>query len=205
MTSSHWTLGEHYSCIRWNGDVGSLAKLCMHRTLECPMTCRRTCPVHQNRLWTLTGPHRTLSVGRWAQVSDAFGSCWIDRWSLNEQGHVVAIGAPDAARCVWCMDVRASGAPVICPMALFEGVSLYICVGRPWELLSWHFDILVTLLSWANSLTCIPTRLLAFDYDSWVRLSDSSALIIALHLEALGGLFCCEYSCYSWWLSPPTA
>jgi hypothetical protein len=129
-------------------------------------------------------------IGRWAQALDASGSCWIDRWSLNEQGHVAATGALDAAGCVRCMGVRASGALVICPTTLFEGVSLYI------YMLAGHgsfslgiFDILVTLLSWANSHTHIPTHLLAFDCDSWVRLSDSSALIIALHLEALGGLF----------------
>jgi hypothetical protein len=31
-------------------------------------------------------------------------------------------------------------------------------------------------------------------------LSDSSASIIDLHLEALGGLICYGFSCYSWWL-----
>jgi hypothetical protein len=73
--------------------------------------------------------------------------------------------------------------------ALFKGVCLYICVGRLWALSSWHYDILVSILSWANALTLLLTHLLAFDCDSWVRLSDSSALIIALHLEALEGLF----------------
>jgi hypothetical protein len=82
-----------------------------------------------------------------------------------------------------------------------RGTSIYMC----WlalGLFSWHFNILVSILSWANTLTPLPTHLLAFDCDSWVRLSDSSALIVALHLEALGGLFCCGISCYSWWLPP---
>jgi hypothetical protein len=49
----------------------------------------------------------------------------------------------------------------------------------------------------------VPTHLLAFICDLWVRLSDSSALSIAIHLEALVGVDCCGFSCYSWWLPPP--
>jgi hypothetical protein len=69
--------------------------------------------------------------------------------------------------------------------------------------LSWTFDILVSTLSWAKAFPLIPTHLFAFDYDSWARLSDSSASIIDLHLEAIRGLICCGFSCYSWWLPPP--
>jgi hypothetical protein len=95
--------------------------------------------------------------------------------------------------------------PTLAQWLYSEGY-LYIYIYMCWPALgynSWHFDIIVSILSWANAITPPPTHLLAFDCDSWVRLGDSSALIITLHLEALGGLFCCGISCYSWWLPPP--
>jgi hypothetical protein len=42
--------------------------------------------------------------------------------------HMARSGALDAAECIRCMCVGASGAPDFCPTALSEGVSLYIHV-----------------------------------------------------------------------------
>jgi hypothetical protein len=92
-------------------------------------------------------------IKHWAQASDASGDYWNDHLSLNEQGHMATIGAPDAAGCVRCMSVRASGAPVISPTALFEGVPLYICVGRLWAL----FLVTLTYL-WASWVEPTPSH-----------------------------------------------
>jgi hypothetical protein len=100
LTSSHQTLVEHYSCIRWNSDIGSLAKLCMHQTLECPMTCRRMRPVRQNRLWTLTGPHRTLSVECRRRAHLVATGLTVELWTSRDtwrlQEHRTLLGASDA-------------------------------------------------------------------------------------------------------------
>jgi hypothetical protein len=151
----------------------------------------------------LTGP-RLVSVGRadlWP--SDASDEGEDDHWKFDYAGHVVASWASDAVCRVYCKHDKCVWWPrPVYNGSIRRGTSIYMC----WPglgLFSWHFDILVSILSWANALNSLPTHLLAFDCDSWVRLSDSSALIIALHLEALWGLFCCGNSCYSWWLPPP--
>jgi hypothetical protein len=163
----------------------------------------RTCQVVENRRLDLTGP-RLMSVGcadLWA--SDASDEGEDDRWKFDLAGHVALIRAMDVVCSVCCKRDRRVWWPR--PMyngSIRRGTSIYMC----WPALglySQHFDILVSILSWANALTLLPTHLLAFDCDSWVRLSDSSALLIALHLEALEWLFCCGVSCYSWWLPPP--
>jgi hypothetical protein len=55
--------------------------------------------------------------------------------------HVARSGAPDAAECVRCLCVGASGAPDLCPTALFKRVSLYILV---WPVLGLSLESLNT-------------------------------------------------------------
>jgi hypothetical protein len=89
------------------------------------------------------------------------------------------------------------------PTTLFFRGLLYILVGRLLEVSLRHLIYLWAY--WAELKPPLSSQLisLAFDCDSRVRLSDSSASIIDLHLEALGGLICCGFSCYSWWFPPP--
>jgi hypothetical protein len=143
-----------------------------------------------------------------AKRYDHFSAGWSATdaaWPLHfeARGHVAQSCATDAGTASVGGVSDASVAHAVSSTALFEGVCLYICVGRLLTLTLGHLTYLWAY--WAKSKHPLSSQLISFAFhcDFWVRLSDSSASIIDLHLEALGGLICCGFSCYSWWLSPP--
>jgi hypothetical protein len=115
--------------------------------------------------WTRPVSKKLSPVAYWS-VLDACVELWVlgvgRVWcslkrllNFERARHVARSGAPDAAECVWCLCVRASGAPDLCPTALFEGVSLYIHVWPAKGALSWIFWHPNVLLSLAYFLSLI--------------------------------------------------
>jgi hypothetical protein len=184
--TKHWTL--RWCCTgRWSGTVhasGGYVTLAassnprMHRTQWRPLTHRQTRPVSENRLWMLTGVHRTLGGGRWVLGVGRI-RCSLKRpLNFERVRHVARSGAPDIAECVRCVCVGAFGTPKFCPMTLLEGVSLYIGVGQLRGVTLGHFDILTS--SWAEHTPSHSSPLL--DWQIKVGLSDLKCICLWVYI-----------------------
>jgi hypothetical protein len=108
---------------------------------------RQTRQVTRNRRLALTGPRLLQRRTRDLHVTDASDGSKIDRWNSSMQGHVVTIRAIDAGGRVCCKGTTASGDLEFWNNGYIQrGTYIYSC----WPALgsiSWHFDILVSILS----------------------------------------------------------
>jgi hypothetical protein len=185
--TKHWML--RCCCTgRWSGTihasggyVTSEASLNphVHRTQWRPLTHRRTRLLNKNCLWLLTGVHRTLGVGLWV-LGVRRVRCSLKRpLNFERARHMARYGAPDAAECVRCLCVEASGALDFFLTALFEGVSLYIHVWPAKGIHSWTFWHPNILLSLAYSLSLIFLAWLTNQSEfEWSQVH----LLVSLHL-----------------------
>jgi hypothetical protein len=119
------------------------------------------CSTVRDSYWTAFGERRTRGLHSIRHI------WWRenDRWKFDCTGHVAASWMSDTVCRVCCLAIDASVDPVFLNNgSIRRGTSIYMC----WPalgLFSWHFDILVSILSWANALTPLLTHLLAFDCD----------------------------------------
>jgi hypothetical protein len=174
-TSVMWRISAHGDAIVTDAEQHLTGEQGMRLSIVFVKWSSLDCVCHHDRRWDSAAMDASVDWNQPLRIQSSWtgGAIVCDR-----RGHGV---------CRWCN--RRVCRPHRVPNGSFQRDT---SINTWWPALgsySWTFDILVSTLSWAKAFPLIPTHLLAFDCDLWVRLSDSSASIIDLHLEALGDWF----------------